>query len=97
MEIMALWLDRHGVIDGGIKQRVIIVTAHEIAQIDLVILTQAQIEPPRRRQPDTIAAVAEILGQRRDQAKPAPGLLDPEVTRRPPGAMVVGNQRTRPL
>src|SRR3546814_8192779 len=55
-EVVPLGLDQHGMVQRRI-QRLRATFAQYIAQIHLVVLPQAQIELPRRRQPHPVAAL----------------------------------------
>ena len=49
----------------------------QVAQLDLLVMAEAAIDRARRRHPDAVAAVAEIVRQRGDEAEPDAELLRP--------------------
>ena len=55
------------------------------AQIGGILLAQAHIERAGAGQPHPVAAFAEIMGERRDEAEPAAGLLHPHIAGRAAG------------
>ena len=62
------------------------------AEIDHVLLAEAHVELAGRGEPDAVAALAEIVAHRRDEAEKAVGFLDEIVAGRAAGA-VVGRRR----
>ncbi len=87
-EIVALGLAGDRFVNGGLEQPVALGQAQRGAQIGGVLLTEAHIERASAGDADAIAALAEIVRQRRDEADPTPGLADRVVARRPTGAVV---------
>ena len=62
--------------------------AQRRAQVGGVFLAEAHIERAGAGQPHAVAALAEIMGQRRDEAEPAAGLRDLDIAGRAAGAVV---------
>src|SRR5690606_38211493 len=62
-----------------------------IPQFNPLIVPEATVDRPRRGDPYAITAVAEIVGERRDEADPSPGLRDIEIARRAARPMQRGN------
>ena len=55
------------------------------AQVGGILLAEAHVERAGAGQPHAVAAFAEIMGERRDEAEPAAGLRDPHIARRAAG------------
>src|SRR5690625_4052499 len=81
VEIMALGLPRDCLADRVLKRCIIVRGAHHLSQIRIIILPEAHIELSRAGQANAIAALAEIMGEWRDEADPLPGLLDTDIAR----------------
>ena len=60
--------------------------AKQIAQFDALIMAEAAEDGPRRCDADAVAAVAEIMGQRSDEAEADAEPLDLIIARRAAGA-----------
>src|SRR5476649_803543 len=92
-EIVALGLacDRLG--DRTVEDLVALRRPQRRAEVGGIVLTQAHIKSAGAGEPHAIAAFAEIVSERRDEAQPAAGLLDREVTRRAAGAVVAVVER----
>ena len=73
-EIVALGLARDRLADRRLERLVALRLAQRRAQIGGVLLAEAHIERAGAGQPDAVAALAEIMGQRRDEAEPPAGL-----------------------
>src|SRR5690349_3200620 len=86
-EIVALWLELHGAVEGGVKRGWSLTPQH-LAQIHHVLLAQAQVELAGRGEPDAVAGLAKIVTHRRNKPDQAIGFLDPIVTRRATAAMI---------
>src|SRR5258708_6511109 len=71
-EIVALGLAGDRFVNGGLEQPVALGQAQRGAQIGGVLLTEAHIERAGAGDADAIAALAEIVRQRRDEADPTP-------------------------
>ena len=56
-------------------------------EIGGILLAEAHEERAGAGQPHPVAAFAEIVGHRRDEAEPPAGLLHPHIARRPAGAI----------
>src|SRR6185369_5896160 len=87
-EVVALGLARDRGADGVHENRVIAARAQRRAQVGGVFLAEAHVERAGAGHAHAVAALAEIMGERRDEAEPPPGLLDREVARRAAGAIV---------
>src|SRR5262245_54237350 len=87
-EIVALGLARDRLGDRGVEQIVAFGRAQRSAQIGGVFLTEAHVKGTRAGHPHPVAGLAEIVGQRRDEAQPAAGFGDLDVARRPAAAIV---------
>src|SRR5271165_4338725 len=87
-EIMALRLAQDRLFDRPVEGRVIRARAQGRAQIGAVLLAKAHVELARAGHAHAVAALAEIMSERRDEADPAAGLSRAPVARRPAGAIV---------
>src|SRR6185437_16248345 len=67
------------------------------AQIGGILLPEAHIERAGAGQPDAIAAFAEIVGQRGDEAEPPAGLAHRDIARRAAGTVIAFVERPAPL
>src|SRR5947209_20131135 len=67
-------------------------TAQQIAQLDLLVVTKASEDGARRGDADAVAAIAEIVGQRRDETQPHAQPFDCVIARRAAGPRKRGNQ-----
>src|SRR6185437_16594390 len=85
-EIMAFRLARDRVVDRGVEEIVGLRRAKRRAQVGGILLAQAHEQRAGASDADTVAAFAEIMRERRDEAEPAAGFLDPHVTRGTAGA-----------
>ena len=75
-EVVALRLARDRLVDRGLKQIVALGGAERRAQVGGVLLAEAHVERAGAGDAHAVAAFAEIVGQRRDEAEPAAGLGD---------------------
>ena len=75
-EVMALGLAGDRFLDRGVQRLRRFATPQRRAQIRSVVLAEAHIERAGAGDADAVAALAEIMGQRRDEAEPAAGLGD---------------------
>src|SRR5205823_10559270 len=73
-EVMALGLARDRLVDRGLEERIALRRAHGLAQIGGVVLAEAHVERARAGEPHAVAALAEVMGERRDHAEPPAGL-----------------------
>src|SRR5262249_46760933 len=87
-EIVAPGLARDRLVDRGVEQIVAFRSAQRRAQICGVLLSEAHVQRARAGDADAVAGLAEIMGERRDEAEPAAGLLDAHVARRAARAIV---------
>src|SRR4051794_10729321 len=67
-EVMALWLAADGFVYSVGNQFIAFGRAQRGAQVGCVFLAKAHIERARASQPDPVAAFAEIMRHRRDEA-----------------------------
>src|SRR5262245_61918560 len=93
-EVMSLRLPADGLVDGAIERIIIAAGPQRRPQFSSVVLAEAHVKGSRARQAYPVAALAEIVRHRGDEADPATGFLDADVTRRTAGA--VGNILERP-
>ncbi len=70
-EVVTPRLARDGLDDRGVEQRVVSRCPERCAQVRVIFLAQAHIELAGARHPHAIAAFAEIVRQRRDEAETA--------------------------
>ena len=84
---MPLGLAGDGQVDGGIEFVVAGAGAQQRAEIEGVVLAQAHIECAGAGEPHAIAAFAEIMGHRRDEADPLAGFGHGVIPRRAAGAI----------
>src|SRR6185437_16169468 len=87
-EVVALGLAADGLVDGRIDDGIIRRGAQRRTQIGGIVLAEAHIEHAGASQAHAVAAFAEIVAQRRDEAEPPPGLAHAHIPRRPAGAIV---------
>src|SRR5579863_10241400 len=85
LEIVAFWLARNRVFNRLLKQFVVRRGAQRRPQIRRILLAEAHVERAGAGDADAVAALAEIMGQRRDEAEPAAGLSDFDIAGRPTG------------
>src|SRR5690606_15990971 len=71
--------------------------AQRVAQPPLPVMPEAAIDRPGRGDPDAVAAVAEIVAERRDQAEPGAEPGDLVIARRSAGAQERRREREAPL
>jgi hypothetical protein len=71
-EVMALGLAADGLVDGGGQQLVAFRRAQRRAQVGGVVLAEAHVERAGAGQAHAVAAFAEIVGHRRDEAERPP-------------------------
>src|SRR5688572_2794263 len=88
-EVMTFGLAADRLVDRRIEELVAFRDAKRGAKIGGILLAQAHEQRARAGEAHPVAALAEIMGERRDEAEPAARFLDPHVTRRSPG--LVGN------
>src|SRR5437763_12775266 len=96
-EIVPLGLARDRFADRSFKRLIAFGLAQWRTQIRRVLLPQPHIERAGAGQADAAAALAEIMGQRRDKAEPPAGLAHGDVTRRAAGAVVAVIERPAAL
>ena len=84
---MALGLARDGRADRFLQHRVIGAGAQGRAQIGHILLAEAHIQLARAGQPHPVAAFAEIMRERRDEADLLPCLFQPHIAGRPARAL----------
>src|SRR5690606_36039942 len=94
-EIVPLGLDQHGLIERCVE-RARLPAAQRVAQIDLIVLTQAQEQLPCSGQPHAVAAFAEIVAHRGDEAQYAVGLGYVHIAGRSSGALGEPRERVAP-
>ena len=95
-EVMALGLAADRLADRIVQLGVGRAIAQHAAQVGLVVLTEAHIKRAGAGQPHAVAAFAEIVRHRRDEADAPPGLRHVEVPRRSAGPVVGVLQRPAP-
>ena len=96
-EIVALRLAGDRLADRRLDRLVAFGLAQRRAQIGRVLLAEAHIQRAGAGQPHPVAAFAEIMGQRRDEAEPPSGLAHRHIARRPAGAVIGLVERPAPL
>ena len=94
-EVVALGLATDGLGNGGVDEVVALGGAQRCAQISSVVLSEAHVERACAGEAHPVAAFAEIVGERRDEAEAATGFLDAHITGRTTG--FVGNVVQREL
>src|SRR3546814_641755 len=87
-EVVALGLAADGLEDGGVEQVVALAEAQRRAQVGGVLLAEAHVERAGAGEAHAVAAFTEVVGQRRDEAEAAAGLLHAHIARRAAGAVV---------
>src|SRR5215472_4355157 len=96
-EIMALGLARNRFVDRRLEQRVIRACPQWRAQMSTVVLAEAHIKCAGAGEPHAVAALAEIMSHRRDEAEAAASLTHGVVTRRAARAVIGLIERPAPL
>jgi len=87
-ELVLLRFGKQRLIERGIESgRWIVCVAQGGAQIDMIVLAEAHIDPARAGHAHPVAAGAEIVRQRGDEAELAAGLFDADIARRSSGAI----------
>ena len=81
-EVMAFRLQEHGLVDGRLQGRVVGSGTQWLAQIDRVFLAEAHEQGAGACETDPVAAFAEVMRHRRDEAETAAGLGDAHVAGR---------------
>ncbi len=94
-EIMAFGFAADGFVDGCAQKLIALRGAKRGPKIGSVFLAQAHVKRAGAGEPDPVAALAEIMGQGRDEAKPPAGFLDLNIARGP--TSLVGNILQREL
>src|SRR6185312_8194997 len=84
-EVVALGLARDGFVDGTHQRVVVGAGAQRRAQIGGVVLAETHVERAGAREPHAVAALAEIVRHRGDEAEAAARLLDTDIARRAAG------------
>src|SRR6202521_6040642 len=92
-EVVALWLARDGPHDRRVEEIVALRRAQRRAQVGAVLLAETHEQRAGAGDAHAIAALAEVMGQRRDEAEEAAGLLDAHISCRPAGAVVAVAER----
>src|SRR5215510_5009666 len=87
-EIVALGLAADRLMDGRLQEIVALARPQRRAQVGGVILAEAHVERTRAGEPHAVAALAEIMRQRRDEAKATAGLAHAHIAGRPARAIV---------
>src|SRR5580692_6810194 len=67
-EVVAFGLARYGLFDGGVEELVAFGRAQRLPQVGGVFLAEAHVERARTGDAHAVAGLAEIMGQRRDEA-----------------------------
>jgi hypothetical protein len=62
-EVVALWLARDRVFDGGVQEVVALGSAQRLAQIGSVFLAEAHVKRARAGDAHAVAGLAEIMGE----------------------------------
>src|SRR3954471_9673112 len=86
-EVVALRLSANRFRDGLLELLVAFREAQRRAQIGRVLLAKAHVELARAGEAHAVAALAEVMGHRRDEAELPARLLDPDVAGRPAAAL----------
>ena len=84
-EVVALRLARDRLVDRRVDEIVALRGAQRRAQVGGVLLAEAHVERAGAGEAHAIAALAEIMRQRRDEAEPPAGLGDAHIARRAAG------------
>eukprot|EP01026_Neomeris_dumetosa_P082791 TRINITY_DN95204_c0_g1_i1.p2 TRINITY_DN95204_c0_g1~~TRINITY_DN95204_c0_g1_i1.p2 ORF type:complete len:229 (-),score=11.83 TRINITY_DN95204_c0_g1_i1:73-759(-) len=85
---MPFRLARDRFMDCRLERRIIITRPERRPQIRRILLAEAHIQRAGAGQPDPVAALAEIMGQRRDETDAAAGLLTTHVPGRTAGLII---------
>ncbi len=84
-EVVAFRLEADSAVNRGAQQFIVGGRAERLAQIGRVLLAKASMKRAGTGDADAVAGFAEIMSHRRDEAEPAAGLRDANVTRRSAG------------
>src|SRR5690349_17154036 len=87
-EVMPARLARDCLEDGRIEQIVFRRGSQRRPEIGRILLAEAHEERAGAGQPHPVAALAEIMGERGDEAEAPAGLGDPHIARRPAGLVI---------
>src|SRR6516165_11103534 len=87
-EVVPLRLGPDGAVDGLAERFVVGRGPQRLAQIGSVLLAEAGMDRAGAGDPHPVTGLAEIMGHRRDEAERAAGLVDADVARGSPGALV---------
>src|SRR5262249_58369977 len=87
-EVVALGLAPDRLVDGGIERVVALRGAQRRAQIRRVVLAEAHVERAGAGDAHAVARLAEVMGERRDEAEPSAGFPHGDVARRTARAIV---------
>ena len=93
---MALGLAGDGGLDRGNQRAIVIgVVPQGTAQICIVFLPETHVQLTSAGEADAVAALAEIMGQRRDEPDALPGIRQSHITGRAPGPVWAGRFNSR--
>ena len=92
-EIVTLGLAGDRFVDRAFERFVAFRLAHRGAQIGGIFLAETHKQRPGASQPHTVAAFTEIMGERGDEAEPAPGLAHRRIACRAAGSIVAVVER----
>ncbi len=90
---MALGFARDRLANGRAQHVVVLGLAQHLAQIGVVVLSEAHVKLPSAGQPHAVARFAEIVAERRDEPDALASLLDARITRRATRALIRFRQR----
>jgi len=96
-EVVAARLAIDRFANGRLERLISFGLAQRRAQIRRILLAEAHVERTGTGHPDAVAALAEIMGQRSDEAEPSTGLAHRDIARRSAGAIVALVERPPPL
>src|SRR5215207_10050725 len=82
-EVVALGLAGDGVLDGAFEALVALRGAKRRAQVGRILLAQAHEPLAGAGEAHPIAALAEVMGHRRNEAELSAGFLHPDISGRP--------------
>src|SRR5271167_1277917 len=96
-EVMAARLAVDRFANRRLERRISFGVAQRRAQVRGILLAEAHIQRACAGHPDSVAALAEIMGQRGDETEPPTGLAHRDIARRSACAIVALVERPPPL
>src|SRR4051812_11280146 len=87
-KVMPLRFAPDGLVNGAVDKLIALGRTQRRPQVSGIFLAETHIQRAGAGDADTVAAFAEVVGHRRDEAEPSPGFLHPRITRRAARAII---------